>query len=122
MKSYRFSSFSHQGRYKHYGITFGAFLDPRPSINKEGHTYSGLPEGILGPGHGDLVDILRQLDLGVTIDIHQLVDTAQSRLANKKRVFSTLTNKMRVLGVLTNERRVLTVLTNERPVLPAADM
>ena len=51
-------------------------------------TTSGLsvPEGILGPGHGDLVDILRQLDLGVTIDIHQLVDTAQGRLTNKRRM------------------------------------
>ena len=28
------------------------------------------PEGILGPGHGDLVDVLRELDLGVAVHIH----------------------------------------------------
>ena len=53
------------------------------------------PEGILGPGHGDLVDVLRQLDLGVPVHIHQLVDAAQGGL---------LTNERRVLGLLTNER------------------
>ena len=40
-----------------------------------------LPVSILGPRHGDLVDVLWQLDLGVPVDIHQLVDAAQGGLA-----------------------------------------
>ena len=39
------------------------------------------PEGILGPGHGDLVDVLGELDLGVAVNIHELVDAAQGGLA-----------------------------------------
>ena len=39
------------------------------------------PEGILGPGHGDLVDVLGELDLGVAVHIHELVDAAQGGLA-----------------------------------------
>ena len=39
------------------------------------------PEGILGPGHGDLVDVLGELDLGVAVYIHELVDAAQGGLA-----------------------------------------
>ena len=39
------------------------------------------PEGILGPGHGDLVDVLGELDLGVAVHIHQLVDAAEGGLA-----------------------------------------
>ena len=42
---------------------------------------AGPPEGILGPGHGDLVDVLGELDLGVAVNIHELVDAAEGGLA-----------------------------------------
>ena len=39
------------------------------------------PKCNLRPGHGDLLDVLRQLDLRLPVDLHQLVDTAECGLS-----------------------------------------
>merc|ERR1712038_1345240 len=56
---------------------------PRPhhQINQSVAVTAVQPKCNLRPGHGDLLDVLRELDLRLPIDLHQLVDTAESGLS-----------------------------------------